>query len=79
VAEERRLGQDLDVEELRRRLQRDRRQRLAAVEPGRRVDVGDRHREDDAPGPATQPPRQAAGPRDAPTADDVVAGVDRLQ
>jgi hypothetical protein len=79
VAEERRLGQDLDVEELRRRLERDRRQRLEPVEPGRRVDVGHRHREDHVPGPVAQPAPHAAEPRGRPAADDVVAGVDGLQ
>lgn len=35
VAEEGRLGEDLDVEERRRRLQRDRRDLVAAMEPAR--------------------------------------------
>jgi hypothetical protein len=39
MAQERRLGEDLDVEERGRRLQGDRGQLLAPMEPARRVDI----------------------------------------
>jgi hypothetical protein len=46
LAEEGGLGQDLDVEEVGRRLERDRRELLEPVESARRVDVVDRHRKE---------------------------------
>jgi hypothetical protein len=55
LAEERRLGQDLDVQEGRHRLQRDRLQLLAPMEPARGVDVVDRHRENPPPGEPAEP------------------------
>jgi hypothetical protein len=79
MAEERRLGEDLDVQERGGRLQGDRQQLLATMEPARGVDVEQRHGED-------QPARQHGQPAPAclptagrPAADDMVAVVDRLQ
>jgi hypothetical protein len=77
VAEEGRLGQDLDVEELRDRLERDPRELIEAVEPAGRVNVDDGHGEEDFPG---EPARPAPGTLDQRTrapADGVVALVDR--
>jgi hypothetical protein len=51
VAEERRLGEDLDIQERRGRLQGDRRQLLEPMQPTGGVDVEERDGED-------QPPRQ---------------------
>jgi hypothetical protein len=79
LAEERRLGEDLDVEERRGRLEGDGRELLAAVEPARRVDVVDRHREDDPPGEPAEPSSQ---PHESPIptpADDMIAMVDRFE
>jgi hypothetical protein len=79
LAEEGGLGQDLNVEEGRGRLQGDRLQLLAAMEPGRRVDVLDRHGEDPLPGEPSEP---APEPTERPLlarADDVVAMIDRRQ
>jgi len=79
VAEERRLGQDLDVEELRRRLERDRPELVEPVQPAGGVDVFNRDREDQAPGEAGEPASQP-GERTRPaSADDMVAAVDRLE
>jgi hypothetical protein len=49
LAEERPLGQDLDLEEIRRRLEWDRGQGLAAVQPAGRMHVANRHGEDQSP------------------------------
>ena len=62
VAEKGRLGQDLDVEERRRRLKRDGRQLLEPMEPARRVDVvaAGRRRSSAA---ASQPEQAGPSPR----------------
>jgi hypothetical protein len=79
LAEERRLGQDLDIQERRGRLQRDGLQLLAPMEPARRVDVVDRHREDHPPGEPAEPAPEAHGRPVLPPADDVIAMIDRVQ
>ena len=76
VAQEGRLGQDLDVEEIRRRLPRDRLQLLPGVmQAARRVDVDDRDRKEDAKRPSQHAIDQAR----RSLAIGVVAVVDRLQ
>jgi hypothetical protein len=79
LAQEGRLGQELDVEERRLRLQRDRRQLFAAMEPVRGVDVADRDGEDQLPGEPAEPAAELRGSFHPPPADDVVAPVDRRQ
>jgi hypothetical protein len=79
VAEEGRLGEDLDVEEVGRRLERDRRQLVEPVQAAGRVDVDDRHGEDETPRQARDLPSQSGERPDAAAADDVVAVVERLQ
>ncbi|HMB07908.1 MAG TPA: hypothetical protein VKP69_29780 [Isosphaeraceae bacterium] len=79
VAEEGRLGQDLDVEEGRDRLERDRRQLLAPMQPEGGVDVVDRGREDEPPGELADPAADSREPSRPPPADDVVAMADRPQ
>jgi hypothetical protein len=79
MAQEGRLGQDLDVEEGRNRLERDRCQLLAPVQPAGGVDVVDRDREDEPPGEPADPAADLREPSYPPPADDVVAMVDRLQ
>lgn len=73
VAEEGRLGQPLDVGEIRGRLDRDGGQDLAPVEPAGRVDIDDGDGEQQPPGEHDEPAARR------PTADDVVGPVDRLQ
>jgi hypothetical protein len=79
VAEERGLGQDLDVEELADRLERDRLELLEPVQPAGRVDVDDRHGEQEPPEQPAGPPPDPRGERGPARADDVVAQVDRLE
>jgi hypothetical protein len=79
VAEEGRLGQDLDVEERGVRLERNRRQLLAPMEPARGVQVGNRHREEKSSGRTGDPARQARSVAPIAAADHVVALIDRLQ
>src|SRR5262249_6157972 len=79
LAEERRLGEDLDVDELRDRLERDLRERLEPVEPAGRMDVDDGNREDDPPGDPFGPAPGALGEWNLPPADHVVALVDRRE
>jgi hypothetical protein len=79
LAEERRLRQDLDVHERRCRLQGDGPELLAPMEPAGRVDVLDRHREDEPPGEPAEPARQPHGQAILARADDVIAMVDRLE
>jgi hypothetical protein len=78
VAEEGRLGEDLDVEEVGRRLEGDRRQFVEPVQPAGRVDVDDRHGEDETPRQAGDLPSQSGERADAAAADNVVAVVERL-
>jgi hypothetical protein len=73
------LRQDLDVQKARDRLQRHGGELLAPMQPARRMDVANRHREDQLPGKAAQPPRQPAQEWHAPRADHVVTMVDRRQ
>jgi hypothetical protein len=79
VAEEGRLGEDLDVEEVGRRLERDRRQLVEPVQAAGRVDVEDRHGEDQPPRQAGDAAEQAGDQPGAAAADDVVAMVERRQ
>ena len=79
VAQERRLGQQLHVEEGGPRLERDRPQRLEPVDRGGRVGVFDRHGEQQPPGPGAQPPRQARRAGCGAAAEGVVAAVDLLE
>jgi hypothetical protein len=73
------LGQDLDVEERGGRLQRDRRQLVAAMEAARRVHVVHGHGEDQLPGEPAEPSAQPLQQAHPPRADDVVAVIDRLE
>lgn len=79
MAEERGLGQELDVEEGRGRAERDGSELLAAVDLAGRVDIEHRDREDQfarqAADPAEDPPRESQGP----PARDVVGEVDRRE
>jgi hypothetical protein len=79
MAEIGRLGEDLDVEERRRRLQRDLGQLLEPVQAAGGMDVAQRDREDQAAGPGRQPTRPTCPALRGPAADDVVAVVDRLE
>jgi hypothetical protein len=79
VAEEGGLGEDLDVQERRRRLEGDGGQFVEPVQAAGRMDVPQRDGEDQSPEHRRQPspePRQVAG---RPPADDMIAGVDGLQ
>jgi hypothetical protein len=79
VAEEGRLGEDLDVEERRRGLQRDRRQRLASMEPAGGMDVAERDREEQPPGKLADPSPETGGERVLAIPDGVVATFDRVE
>jgi hypothetical protein len=79
VAQERGLGQDLDVQERRGGLEGDRRQLLAPVELAWRVDVEDRDREDHPAREAADPPDNPAREPQYPPARDVVAEIDRRE
>jgi hypothetical protein len=79
VPQEGGLGQDLDVDARRRRLESDRLQLVAAVQPARRVHIPDRDREDEPPGQPRQPVEWAPPAADWSPPDDVVAAINRLQ
>jgi hypothetical protein len=79
VAEVGRLGEQFDVEEGRDRLRDDARERLAAMDAARGVDVEHWHVEGRPPGPTREP---AAGPprhSESAPADGEVAAVDGLE
>jgi hypothetical protein len=79
VAQEGRLGEDLDVQERRGRLEGDRRQLLPPMEPAGRVDVEQGDGEDQPPRQSEKPafpPLTASG---RPTAEDMVAVVDDFE
>jgi hypothetical protein len=79
LAQERRLGEELDVRERRARLQRDGRKRFTTMEPARRMNIRHGNSENQLRNaildPAPNPPE--AGFRTI--TDDVVGLVDRLQ
>jgi hypothetical protein len=77
--EECRLGQDLDVNQPRRRLERDDLELLPAMHPYRREDVGDRNREQPAVGHRAEPSGQLAQPGSVSAANDMIPGVDCLE
>ncbi|HZW33020.1 MAG TPA: hypothetical protein VFF52_20055 [Isosphaeraceae bacterium] len=79
VPEERRLGEDLDIQERGRRLQGDRGQLLAAMEPAGGVDIQQRNAEDQPARQHRQPAPRRLPAAGRPAADDMVAVVDGLQ
>jgi hypothetical protein len=79
VTEEGRLGEDLEVQERRRRLEGDGRQLLEAVQAARRVDVAQRDGEHQPPGHRREPTPQALPALDRPAADDMIAVIDGLE
>ncbi len=79
MPQERRLGQDLKVQEPRPRLQRDHRERLPTMKLARRMKVQKRHREDDPPRPRPQPANGRVGATGRPAADHMVRMIDGLQ
>jgi hypothetical protein len=79
VPEERRLRQELGVEERRLGLEQDGEQLLESMESARRVNIVQRHGEDQSPDQFRQPARAATARRLGAPADDVVACVDGLK
>jgi hypothetical protein len=79
VAEEGRLGEDLDIQERRRGLECDRCQLVESMQPAGGVDVAQRDGEHQAPRPRRQPSPAALPAPGRPSADDVIAVVNRLQ
>jgi hypothetical protein len=79
LAEVRRLGQDLDVEERGDRLERDRPELLATMEAAGRMDVVDGYGEDQLPGEPAEPAAKPLQPSDPACADDVVAMIDGFE
>lgn len=79
VAEKGRFRQDLDVDEVGMRLERNGGQLVAPVQPARRVNVDDRHRVHEPPAEAGKPAAHTAGTGQGPLAEDVVAVVDSFQ
>lgn len=79
VAEERRLGEDLQTQERRARLERDALQFLAAVKLDRREDVAHRHAEQEPPARRAQPAGQTPAKAHGASAEHVVALVDGLE
>jgi hypothetical protein len=79
VPEEGRLGQELEVQERRRRLEGDGRQLLQPVQAAGGVDIAQRDREHQPPGQRCQPSPATIPAPGGPTADDVIAVVDGLQ
>ena len=79
VAEERRLREDLGVEERRLRLEWDRQQLLESMEPARRVHIVERDGKDQAPKKRRDEAGKAASGCVGTPADDVVTFVDRLE
>jgi hypothetical protein len=73
------LGQGLDVREVGRRLQGDRRQRFQAMQPARGVNVADRDREQKPPAQIVEPAPEPVQPPQRPPPDGVVALVDQGQ
>jgi len=79
VAEERRLGEDLDVHERRTRLERDRAELLGPVELEGGIHVEDRDREHDPAEQARQPAADFTERGGRPPPIDVVGLVDRRE
>jgi hypothetical protein len=79
VAEEGRLGKDLEVHERRRRLKGNRRQLLEPVQVAGRVDVAQGDGEDQSPGQRSQPSFVRVPASDWPAPHDVIAMIDGLQ
>jgi hypothetical protein len=79
VAKERRLGEDFGVEKRRSGLERYLQQLFESMKPARRVDIGERNGEDQAPEKPSDESRETACSRFGAPADDVVALVDSLQ
>jgi hypothetical protein len=77
--EEGRLGEDLHVDQPRRRLERDGLELLAAMHPQWREDVGDGDREQPSVRNHAKPPRQTAQQGTVPAADDMVAAVNGFE
>ena len=79
VPEEGRLGQDLQVQERRGRLQRDRLQRLQTVKPARRVDIEQRDGEHQAPRHRGEPSLPDLAGTGGTMSHDMVGVVDCLE
>ena len=79
VPQEGRLGQNLDTQEVARRLQVDVSDFLGPVEPARGMNVEHRGGEHHLPKSRLEPARESTGARGLTAADDVIAGVDGLQ
>ncbi len=79
MTEERGLGQELDVGELGPGLKGNLDERGPTMEPAGRVNVGDRHREEELPRKPSQPAHQASHQGQSSAPEDMVAMVDRLQ
>jgi hypothetical protein len=77
VAQEGGLGENLYVEKRGRRLELDGSELLTPVELTWRMDIQERHGEDDAARHRCQAPRPARPKRPLPPADRVVAAIDR--
>jgi hypothetical protein len=79
VAEERRLGQDLGVDERRARLKRDGRQLVEPMEPARRMNVAQGDGEDQAPDQQTRQPEPVCPDAISSATNHMIALVDRFQ
>jgi hypothetical protein len=79
VPQEVRLGQDLSVDEGRRRFERDGGQLVEPVQPTGGVDVGQRDRQDETPWQRTQPGLPRIAGRHAPAAHDVISVLNGFQ
>src|SRR5262245_57412391 len=79
VSQECRLGEDLDVEKRRRRLERDRRQFFETMELARGMDVVERDGEDQQTHQRAEPPSPLVPTSGRATADGMVAVVDGFQ
>jgi hypothetical protein len=79
VAEEGGLGEDLEVQERRRRLEGDGGQLVEPVQSAGGVDVSQRDGEDQSPGQRRQPSPELRPAPGRPPAVDMIAGVDGLQ
>lgn len=79
LRQKRPLRQDLHVQEIRRRLQRDRLQRLPPMQFHRRMHIPRRHREDQLPTPARDPSPQRPQPALLPPPHHMIRPIDRLE
>ena len=79
VTKESRLGEDLDFQERRPGLKRYRRKLVQAVQPARRMDVVERHGENNAPCQPAREPRPVSPAPLTPATNHMITLVDRFQ